>query len=221
MNRHGRQACSGGFTLVELLVALTIMGLVSGLLLNSIQFSLHTVDSVESQLDAVESMHQSQRALRRQLSLARPVLMRDSEDSRRLEFSADLKQVDFIAPVPGLAAGGGLYRVSLRVEDDPRPDGMDGRLVMSYQMYLDRFQRSTYSTDRREVVLLDHFSRAQFNFLDTMRPGGGDWSSDWPHNDRLPGLIRLSIDVADGAPPGAGDLIVEIKSTMPSGLGRS
>jgi len=212
---------SGGFTLVELLVALTIMGMVLGLLMNSMSFSMRTVDAVQSRISAIESFHQSQRALRRQLQLALPLFNRDSENPQQLDFSADMKQLDFVAPVPGLAAGGGLYRISLRIEDDPNPDGRDGRLTMRYRLYLDTFQHAANDLEANEVILLENFSRAQFSFFDTLRRDIGPWSSDWEHVERLPDLVRLSVDFGDGADSDALDLIVAIKATSPSGIGES
>ncbi len=221
MLRVPTKSTCAGFTLVELLVALTIMALVLGLLMNSMRFSLSTVDAVESRIAAIESLHQSQRALRRQLQLATPVLSVDSENPEQLDFTAGLKQLDFIAPIPGLSKGAGLYRISLRIEDDPRPDGHGGRLMMSYRMYIDAFEQNAYERESREFVLLEDFSRARFSFFDTARLSGAQWSHEWPHVDRLPGLVRLHIDRGDGSDGNALDLIVAIKTTSPSGLGQS
>jgi general secretion pathway protein J len=209
---------NAGFTLVELLVALTIMGMVSGLMMSSISFSMKTVDTVESRIAAIESFHQSQRALRRQIQLAQPILDIDSEIPRQLDFDAKVNKLEFIAPVPGLGNGGGLYRISLRIEDDFSADGNGGRLTMSYRMNISssRYPSNDFATN--EVVLLENFSHARFSYFDTLPVVGGDWSSDWQYADRLPDLVRLNVVFDDDASDDAFDLIVAIRATAPAGF---
>ena len=210
---------NAGFTLVELLVALTIMGMVSGLMMNSINFSMKTVGAVESRIAAIESFHQSQRALRRQIQLAQPVLDRDSEIPRQLDFDAKVNQLEFVGPVPGLGNGGGLYRISLRIEDGYGTEGNNGRLTMSYRMNVSSLRYPTNDFATNEVVLLENFSRARFSYFDTLPAVGGNWTSDWQYADRLPDLVRLNV-AFDDAGDDAYDLIVAIRATTPAGFKR-
>ncbi len=201
-----------GFTLVELLVALTLMAVVLGLLTNSIQFSLKTADAVETNIAAAVSMHQAQRALRRQLQTALPIRRVDSEDGEAIDFSATRKEVQFVAPLPGLAASGGLYRITLRVENDAALDGSDGKLLMIYRSFLE-------DSEPREIVLIEGFSDAGFSFLDTRQVASSDWTNDWRHSDRLPDLVRLHVDFSNRFDDDGLDMIVAIKATSPAGYG--
>ena len=213
-------ACRG-FTLVELLVALTIMAVVLGLLTNSMRFSLKTTEVVESSISAVVSMHQVQRALRRQLQMAVPIRRAGSNDGDELEFVATRKELQFIAPLPGLAAGGGLYRITLRVEDDVTLGGSDGRLIMTFNSSLDGSELQHGHEESQEIVLLEGFSDADFSYLDTRRVAPGDWTNDWNHGDRLPDLVRLRVDYAGSPGDDALDMIVAIKATSPAKYGAS
>jgi len=209
------KARAGAFTLVELLVALTIMAIVLGLLMNSLRFSMKTVESVESGISIVESIHQSQRALRRQLQLAVPVLIIDSEGRQQVEFAAQAKRLDFLAPVPGLSIGGGLYRISLRIDDDSNSRERDGRLIMSYQVNRDTFQGVRDDVRINEVVLMENFARARFSFLDTLELTQRQWTDQWQNSERLPDLVRLSVDFGEPAGNETLDMIVAIKVTEP------
>ena len=213
-------ACRG-FTLVEMLVALTIMAVVLGLLTNSMRFSLKTTEVVESNISAVESMHQAQRALRRQLQMAVPIRRADSNDGDELEFTATQKELQFIAPLPGLAAGGGLYRITLRVENDVTIGGSDGRLMMTFNSSLDGPEPQLGPEGSQEIVLLDGFSDAGFSYLDTRRVSPGEWTNDWNHGDRLPDLVRLRVDYTGSPDDEALDMIVAIKATSPAKYGAS
>jgi prepilin-type N-terminal cleavage/methylation domain-containing protein len=212
---------SRGFTLVELLVAMTIMAMIAGLLSNSMRFGLRTADAVESKMSEIESFHQSQRAFRRQVQLAQPIPRLDGESGDELDFVAKAEQLEFIAPLPGLATGGGLYRISLQIEDDPRLDGSDGRLMMRYRMYLDGSDDKARDIPEGEVVLLQGFSNAQFSFGDTLRPNNGQWANEWRQRERLPDIVRLSINFGGNPDNEALDLIVAIKAPLPVRLGAS
>ena len=194
------------------------MGMVSGLLMNSISFSMKTVDAVESRIADIESFHQSQRALRRQIQLAQPVLDRESENPRQLDFDAKVDQLEFIAPLPGLGNGGGLYRISLRIKNDFGTATTGGRLTMNYRMNVDSLRDRGSRFESAEVVLLDNFSHASFSYFDTLPAIGGDWDSDWQHVDRLPDLVRLHVVFGDDAVDDAFDLIVAIRATAPAGF---
>jgi general secretion pathway protein J len=210
-----------GFTLVELLVALTIMAITAGLLTNSLRFGLATAGAVESKMSAIESLHQSQRAFRRQVQLAQPIRRLDGESDEELDFVARTKLLEFVAPMPGLATGGGFYRIALRIEDDSRFDGSGGKLVMSYRMYLDGSQETARDADEDEVVLLQGFSNAQFSFGDTLRPGNGHWADEWRQRERLPDIVRLSINFGANPESEELDIIVAVKAPLPVRIGAS
>jgi len=210
-----------GFTLVELLVALTIMAVVLGLLTNSMQFSLKTTDAVESSIASAASLHQGQRALKRQLQMAVPVRKAGSDDEDTLEFAAASKELEFVAPLPGLTTGGGLYRITIRVEDDVRLGGGDGRLLMTYRSFVEESEFSRNVEESPELVLLQGFSDAEFSYLDTHQARATDWTTDWRHADRLPDLVRLRVDFSDNLDDDFLDLIVAIKTTSPTGYGAS
>jgi len=207
---------SRGFTLVELLVALTIMGIIAGLLGSSLRFSIGTADKVESRIAAIESLHQSQRAFRRQVQLALPILQPDDDAGQTLDFAAGATAFEFVAPLPGLDTGGMLYRISLHIEDDDRMEGQQGRVIMAYRLYLDGSQGHGRIEEAREVVLMDGFSRASFSYRDTLRPRDGRWMEAWPHGDRLPDLVRLTLFPDSGDERDEMNLIVAIKATLPT-----
>ena len=207
---------SSGFTLVELLVALTIMAITAGLLANSLRFSLGTAAKVESRIESIESLHQSQRALRRQVQLALPIYRADGDEPPSLDFAASASQLDFVAPLPGLDTGGLLYRISLRIEEPLRREANQARVIMSYRLYLDGTQGRSYDPDTREVVLMDGFSSASFSYRDTLRRNAGSWTEEWQRQDRLPDLVQLTVSSDDQDATDAINLIVAIKATLPS-----
>lgn len=204
---------SRGFTLVELLVALTISAMVAGLLANSMSFSLGTADTVQARILDVESFHQAQRAFRRQVQLALPVTMVDDEDFERVDFAAGAAQLDFVAPMPGLVLGGLLHRVSMRV------DRQSGTLVMAYVPHIADSQSSAIVFESREHILLEGISDANFSYLDTLSLNSSAWVDEWRHAGRLPDLVRLRVTFDSQVDESPAELIVAIKAPIPVHLG--
>lgn len=205
-----------GFTLVELLVALTIMAIIAGLLSSSMRFSLGAAEKVETRIESIESLHQSQRAFRRQVQLALPVPRVGDDEPLALDFAASASRLEFIAPLPGLDTGGMLYRISLRIEDARRNEADEARVIMSYGLYLDGSRDRRQDLQTREVILIDGLSDASFSYLDTIRPNGGAWMDDWQFQERLPDLVRLTVSLEGEEAADAMNLVVAIKATLPS-----
>ena len=201
---------SGGFTLVELLVALTVMALVMGLLTNSLQFSLKAAGAVEAEINGAVSAHQGQRAFRRQLQMAMPVRRAGSDE---LDFSASKDAVEFVSALPGLTGTDGLYHVALRI--------IDGQLLMSYRSFIDTREHGEANAEPGEAVLLQGFERAQFSFLDARRVAAVEWADEWRYTDRLPDAVRLQITYGDASDTEPFDLVVAIKAPSPTAYGAS
>lgn len=211
-----RRLLSRGFTLVELLVALTIMAMVAGILANSMSFGLGTTEKVEASIDHSESLQQVQRAVRRLVQQARPVIVNPGIEPQVLEFQATSRQLDFVAPLPGIGSGGLLYHVSLQF-DDADPDSH--RLVMRYMPYLPGVQRQGVDQQIHEYLLLDGFSFANFSYLDALNRNGEDWADEWRNPGRLPDLVRLSIGFGNEGVSDPVDVIVSIRSPFPNSPG--
>jgi hypothetical protein len=121
--------------------------------------------------------------------------------------------LDFVAPVPGASTVAGLFRITLKIEDDTNLGGRGGRLIMSFRPYLDEFPHAANMSDSAAVVLLENFSHARFSFFDTQRVNNRQWSSTWQADERLPDLVRLKVDLGGGPDSESFDLMVALKAT--------
>jgi prepilin-type N-terminal cleavage/methylation domain-containing protein len=198
-----------GFTLVELLVALTIVALIAGLLTSSMGFSLNTAETVEARILDNESLHAAQRAFRRQVQLARPVVVESGSEDVRLAFAASASQLDFVAPLPGLTLGGLLHHISMRFDAD------SGQLLMEFVPYLDDSRDGEDAFAVHQAVLIDGLENAEFSYLDTLGAASGTWLPEWRDAGRLPDLVRLSLSFDEQGNDGDIEFIVAVKATLP------
>lgn len=115
--RHPRlQRQDPGFTLVELLIALAMLGLITLLLFSGLRLGSRSWESVErvaAQSDALRFAHGF---LMRELSQIRPVET-TVDAGNRLVFAGDAGHLEFVAPLSDHLGLSGLYILRLALEN--------------------------------------------------------------------------------------------------------
>ena len=195
--RHGERAVAArGFTLVELVIALSILGVLSLLLVNGLRLATRTWDAVEQRTTAAHQGHLTVIFLQRQIELAQPLRLSRDASVKHISFVGQHRALRFVAPLPGHLGAGGMYWFTLGLVD-----GRAGnQLVLSYRL----FQREDWerfgAADAEQAVLMEGLRDLQFEYLE---PATADaparWISDWEAPDRLPPLIRVQITNVPGS----------------------
>lgn len=187
---------SRGFTLVELLVALTILALMLGVTMNSLSFSLRTSGSVESAIADKEYTHLATRAFREQLRQAAPLLRVSTVGLKELDFDGGSNAIEFVAPLRGAGPSAGLHRIRFVIEQNRSFENNRSRLVMHYRPYFADMTNTHTANNVAEgsAVVLDGFASARFSFSDVVTSATVDWTPEWRETKRLPDLVRLQVD---------------------------
>ena len=119
----------GGFTLVELTVALVLMAAIAAVLFGSLSLAARTWDGGEAKAHEVSDMRAAQAYLRSQISAQYPQRMWRAEELP-LMFGGEREEMRYTAALPERVAEGGVYysiTVSETAEADHRAHG-DGRI---------------------------------------------------------------------------------------------
>lgn len=166
-----RGRASNGFTLIEVLVALGIFGILSIMAYQALGQSLSNADLLNERMDRLRAIQQTMRLLGRDLMQATPRPVRDPLGGTLIasirtepgtEFALEVTHGGWPNPV-GLPRGT-LQRANYRIED--------GELLRFHWNVLD----PTLSSEPVGTVLLDNVDSVVFNYLEP----GGDWSNQWP-----------------------------------------
>ena len=174
-----------GFTLVELLVAITILAAVLAAVTGSVRVSSQLASSVTERAHSVDRQVQIRSFLRRQLRQASATKITESDGREHVAFSGASRSISFVASLPEAAATGGLHQLTLQVEDN----GGQQDLVLLHKPFLPQLNNSGWDETGREV-LLEGMERIEFSYLGE-DPLGGFWSDDWDNPDLRPALIRI------------------------------
>jgi general secretion pathway protein J len=182
-----------GFTLLEILIAVTLLALMMVLAFGSLRTAVRATRSGEALVARTDRTRVVQEFLRRQLSHAMPLPFERLEDTgENRVFVADRDELRFVAPMPGYLARGGPHVQWLKITRGAEGD----------QLEFDHAQLNGYDHDdpkgdstREPVVLLDGISEARFEFRALDQEGElSEWSSSWEDPQRLPLLVRLRVE---------------------------
>jgi len=173
-----------GFTLLDLLVVLVVLGLIIAGLAQGVHFGLtawnigyHTTDA-HADFDAVD------RTLRRLIENMDP-----GNDTDPAPFTASQEGFALIAALPDPAAFGSAQRVEATLAV-----ARDHRLVLRWRPYL-HVSRLRPAQPATETELLRNVQRIDVTFW---RAGGG-WTQVWRSPD-LPALVRIHLILRPGDP---------------------
>jgi len=175
---HGARA---GFTLVELLVALTLLGLIALLVTGALSFGARSWERTAARSSAINETVAVQNFLRQRIAAM--------EAGRLAAGTAD--GLSFRAPWLGALAGGGTYDYALTII----PDDDLFRLEMTWEP---RDSLAEGLSDGR--TLLTQIRSANFSYFgDRGETGESGWHETWTDGARLPELVALELVFADPA----------------------
>lgn len=195
---------SRGFTLLELLLAVTLLGIIMLLLFSALRMGTTSWRSVQQRADAVEQRYLLNRFLNRELAGAVPI----RGPKRQLMFRGDQKAVAFVSEFPPHRGNGGLYTV--RLGENPRLDRRD--LVYRFERLNDTAEWPPLLNDAQEKILLKDISNFDIAYLGrTVRGQTQDWSATWDQASHPPDLIRIRYRAADRTPV---ELFVPIRAGL-------
>ncbi len=177
-----------GFTLLELLVSITIFALLMVVLIGALQLGSRQVGRLTGQVDRSSQVALAQNFLRAELGAARP-LVSPSDEAKIVQFDGRGHGLDFVAVAPQSVPAGGLQVLSVALRQ--------GQLVVGWRAL--RESGDAAPVDAQPTVLLDHVRAAEFVYYGPPTPSDdADWQTEWQNMTYLPLLVRLSLTFTDG-----------------------
>jgi general secretion pathway protein J len=187
--------------LVELLVAITLVALLSVLLFDGLRFATRSGDAVGRRVANAGQIALAYDFMTNELAGAQPLSGSDAVDAP-VDFIGAPDAVDFVALLPADTATGGFFH--LRAGLDRQRTGQ--RLAVSWVAW-QRPGVAPITATGRPSVLLDGVRSIAFAYFGVQDPNQPlAWSDHWSERRRLPQLIRLRAVLVDGTR--APDLIV-------------
>lgn len=193
----GRPARRAGFTLVELLVAMTVFTLLAATAYAGLRTSASSWERSEALISRWDERRAVVNFLRRQLAQTAP-LARIERRRWHLWFEGSPDSLVFLSELPGYVGEGGVHELGLALDRGEQGQGLYlRRQPLDAEAELGEFAAEQV-LQRRIAADIDRIEFAYFG-----RPEGrGEprWHDRWSENRRLPTLVKVTITPAQGDP---------------------
>ncbi len=181
------QACrQNGFTLVEVLIALTLFSLIMVALVGGMRTLATSADAIDQRTQAMDDMRVVQHFLARAFELHWPARLGHGEDVR-VAFVGGHDRISWSGALPARHAPHGLFWLQLAVEE-----GRDGtpQLVLCYAPLPAERDVVSLPRDCDRHVLQSGVEAFDLAYRDR---GNGIWLDSWGETLRLPDALRVRI----------------------------
>lgn len=181
----------GGFTLLELLVVIVLLGFLTTMLLAAFRLGTRHVDRQNVRIERAARIPAVESFLRAQLADAQPILDPLSPQKNIL-FEGRPDGLDFIGLAPESLAQGGLLLFTLE-----RNRRSADQLRLRWRLF--GVPEFVPERDIHDTILLDGVAGLAFRYYGVIPPDTlPAWHEAWVAMDYLPSLIRLDVGFRDG-----------------------
>ena len=200
---------SCGFTLLELIISLTIIAIIVMVIQNGFHISVRAWEKGESAVDRLQRYRVGLELIQEQLSSAFPVTANENvKDASGAVFKGDESSLEFsscISLVPGIPSG--MVRVWYRVETE---DDGGKTLSFSEERFFPPPSVSVQAKSEAEQwhVILSGVKEVGFEYMETLPPDNQTdeesfWQPSWVLNQqgRLPLAVRVRFQADEKSAP--------------------
>jgi prepilin-type N-terminal cleavage/methylation domain-containing protein len=208
MNRMARQHGSAGFTLVEMLVVVVLLGLLAGAITAGVRFGVRAWNRAERQSQDIDDVASVEALLRRMIATAVPSFATTDPSDFTLVFDGAPNGLLLVGSWPGSVGQGPWARLHLFVA----PHGRSHALYLSWTA--DQPPSGAAADDAPTTLLLDHVATLRLAYFGAVDQSDTlQWSDNWTGRAVLPELIRVSVVRDDPALRQWPDLIAAPRAT--------
>lgn len=183
-----------GFTLVELLLAVTLLSMLLALAYGGMRSATRAAERGQTILEQSGRLRMAHQFVRKQINQAIPLAFEqqagDAVDAKLEEvFRGSERSIRFVGPMPGYLGFGGPQVQELNITR-----GQEGLELVLTHALVQGFEESMLS-ERDPIVLLDRIESATFRFQGKDEAGElMPWTTTWMENNRMPVAVALEIE---------------------------
>jgi general secretion pathway protein J len=198
-HRRGRRAAEHGFTLLELLAAITLLGLLMAVLFGGLRLGQRVWETADARLDASARIQIVQDFVRQRFSETLPldVIPPEPAEAGAFEplFLGRTEAVRFAGQLPE-TLGSGIYLMELTLAESGQTAGARN-LVLRWRP-VEPYDQSADDVQPEERVLIENIEALEISYFGSNAPEQPpDWRQAWEGQPELPRLIRLRVRFAE------------------------
>lgn len=185
-----------GFTLLEIIVVMTMLSLIMVMIYGGIQTSRKIAEKGLKRINASNEIRVVSELIRRQVSRILPMAFKE-DDGEFVIFEGDDRHIMYVSPMPGYLGNGGPHVQLIEIVN-----AKGGKILQfSHWLLNDSLEEDSFEdSDHEPVVLLENIRGAEFSFVKLDEEGElGDWENSWEEPETTPLMVRLEVDMGDNA----------------------
>lgn len=199
MSRNAAPQNQSGVTLLELLISITLLGMLLVLLFGGLRLGLRSWDAVQRQVDNLNSVRSLESFLRRELEQIHPYHWKTTPVPA-IAFSGAHDRIQFVAPMAARLGSAGLHAITLELEntgDRRRIVWRDRPIGAETKDFSEAAQAAGIVLASSELDVVDEIGLSYFGSERDGQPG--QWWDRWEGRATLPLLIRVRVRFRDGS----------------------
>jgi general secretion pathway protein J len=182
-----------GFTLIEVLIAMTLLGIMVVLLFSSLKICADSWEKGESKITDVNEVAVVYNFFQRHLSPTLPLWNDLSEEEKTFSFQGKPQSLQFISAFPASSGRSGLQLFSLYLQEEDNVQVIKVTLTPFFPV---AEGEEWHQEDVTLIRRVSDFTLAYFG------PGDGvsedSWTKEWLDKDVLPRLVKINIKLDNG-----------------------
>lgn len=178
-----------GFTLLELLIAITLLGLIMTALFGGLRLAARSWDAGEVRVDRATHLRAVTRFLKNELNSIYPMRWKKST-TPALAFIGEKDSIQFIGQLPSHFEIGGLRLISFSMEAQDKSQTL---IMKSAARHADDIDFTSLETAEK-TTLMEEIEEMEFSYFgaETLE-AEPKWLTRWQDPQRLPNLIKVTL----------------------------
>jgi general secretion pathway protein J len=197
-----------GFTLLELLIGMTLLGFILALLFGGFRLAANSWDAVETRIERTNDEQLARALVRRLLAQMQPVRWKKALNLP-IAFIGEQGVLRALAPLTGQAGAGGLRLIELGREGEDVTATGKGLVRLVLRQAAVRYDVENFASGLGEAnssLVLGNLDAVEFSYFGPEKRGEAPrWQDAWTNPEQLPQLVRLRLNSREG---GWSDLVV-------------
>lgn len=205
--RRGADHRERGFALLEVLVAVTLLGMLSVALFEGIRFSGRALQESERRIATTETLRSVRALMRQTLSSTYPAYASSNVADPRVFLEGTDTSLTVVAPLPEAIGSGIIARQHFQLA------AIDGQQALLMAWTLGMPGHDEMGQERR-VILAKQVGVFRLRYFGSTGPGApAAWHATWLAQIRLPQLIEIHLELPDRGRNAVLDLVVAPRVT--------
>ena len=182
-----------GFTLIEVLIGLTLLSIMFVLLFASFKICADSWEKGEKKVASVNDMAVVYHFFQKHLSVTKPILNESVVNEKPFSFQGGTNSLQFVSNFPESAAKPGLQIFNVELVEQDNDTNINVK-VTPYNL-----SDEDQELDGDEVSLIKQVSELKFSYFGSEDGlSDGVWVDDWLNKTVLPRLVKINIVLENG-----------------------